>query len=898
MDALVRSAAPDFDALRRYYSPTLMPPHTSSDDFDPQYVDRLQCEWLMYNDSPTIPDMIKFHATTVCDNLRAVPRDTDKRFVHVDHYECISQPTSNYVTMPYLHHNVRNGSYFGPLSRTKHPFQYLICKCMNQRCQKRLYDSCAIRAMKKDTTLQRRFQEIMLVGLLGNFPGVQVSKRPSVQVRVRLYDVFRDRWHVYIPWFFSLVEHCSVFFMFAIRHYLCFAIQNAPGFACHMEQMTQTSKFAAIVDEAFVHLRAYFDAHLCEPSSSLYASLQCMETMSTAEFSQLPRTHYAHRWTREVATLLSVYEQAVNKITYRRGPGPMFKFIDSCRNAFPLVVMPALAEQLRVQAEQLQQQQALAQMLGKMKQVDPMIKQQVESKSSSRHTTLEVYNYVTKAQFAMLQDMMNSSSDMSCDTFQFDWLLSLGCSKPAVKALKLFHAVFELGQLSADLLKANLDKLRAVFPHAYNLLQLLAELERDRNRMRHISTLPLHYLVNQVEAIQARFNTKEYGVLVQSGLCMVYCDVCGVDYSLRRQFNSPYKQNYKEGYRDVLVDYTTGLKYCSNRKSNHRGTCGAKPLLEMSLLGKCVEFNGKTILLCPQMGCGKPMVLERSDTERREKLSKKTKNNRNKIQAMEPEVTVQEEVAALHGEMQINIRTTLKALRAAKNQQVTTKQKEAVKAELEVITRATDDPLYAPPATRIDTTSYDPFIEKLEALLVEHNAVPLSTLELNVNNIEHIHTAIVIAATLRKERQSWKVHDKKLKTRCMYNKRGIACSECTIKLEGNEAQIQELRLQFAHLEADPPRCTLCDCQFSSIADMYYYPFELYLCRRDNTMGMKHAMQEYVTEQKDQLTRAGLLERMIKHKREYSRYAARNTQSQAAKRTLAASRAKTSQGNKR
>jgi hypothetical protein len=170
---------------------------------------------------------------------------------------------------------------------------------------------------------------------------------------------------------------------------------------------------------------------------------------------------------------------------------------------------------------------------------------------------------------------------------------------------------FQEGSLTEDQQVRMLKELRGMDRHAYNLLHLSSELVREVQNFAYLRVLPYHYWQYQIEAIQERYGgVAGSNKILESALFFRFCKVCDKVYSLMRDFHSVYKNNYKYGFRDAVVDYSTMEVYCKRKKHNHRGSCDAQPLAKIPLLGHLLLFNGKCIILCPQKRCGMPMVLD------------------------------------------------------------------------------------------------------------------------------------------------------------------------------------------------------------------------------------------------------------------------------------------------
>jgi hypothetical protein len=870
--ALLQSCEPDFNTLRLYIFTN-----------DVNTFDRLKCEQLMYDETIDDDEVLRFHAITIVDSLRDIPRQTsEQRFINIDTYNSKKKQAFTYVTMKYMHHNVMNGYYFTQMcSNNSHPLQYLLTKVMNQRCQTRLYENVALRKMKEDPTLITTLQEIVCVSLLGNYAHVKPSTRPSIPVRYRLYQIFIDQAVRYRDWFLLVVTHCNHLLLYTLRQYVCFAVHDAPGFYEHIEQLTQISALQTITLDACKILREYFNTHLCEPTSSLYASLEAVHTMSVMEYNTLDRSHYVFRWMYELQQLLTTHKKAVTEINYRRAPDDLSKFVIGCRNKFPLVMLPnqrLKGEQKLMQDVEEKKLAFIASYMGASKQRQQQLQLEFDEENEDNDDAKRVLNidwYVTKQQCQLLNQLMQTHSvDNVIALFP-----RLGCSIYATNILISFREIFKIGILSQDKIKSYLGRIRSQFPHAYNLLQLSSEIARDQRSLKHIAELPLHYTLNQLTAIQHRFQSNN--TLIKSALTMVYCDICGTDYSLRRQFKSNYKQRYAVGLRDVLVQYTTNEMFCKNNKSNHRGRCGELPLKQVNLLGQCIEFNNKTLILCPQPKCGMPMVIERSDLQRKAIESKKQQT---RVMKRNREYIVTHTTLLPQTPIPITplITSFKKAIEIPKKRK---KRKRILSFEYK-----------QPFLERIQ--QLDLYKKKLQIWDIAFQELKIPELTEDAAHSDEQKAYVQMTQIIRDILEHSRIQ-KRMKTRCMYNEYGIACCDCTMKHEQQTGLVEELYRKYDHL-IDKPNltCALCTLTFISTKQMYLYPCDILLCSRHNTKGARALTKELEIQYGDTLTKAILLPKLHELKKDNSRSAPNRNNTKQAKAQLQRTKARNRQGNRR
>jgi hypothetical protein len=186
-----------------------------------------------------------------------------------------------------------------------------------------------------------------------------------------------------------------------------------------------------------------------------------------------------------------------------------------------------------------------------------------------------------------------------------------GVAESTVAVLRQFVRELQEGGLTTDQQEKGLRALALHDQHALNLLYVAADILRDIQEFTYIRILPVHHFENQIAAIQTRYGLPADATkILESPLYLRFCKVCNKIYSLFRDHRSTFKNEYLWGYRNAVVDYQTLEIYCKRHKENQRGKCGEEPLSKIPLLGHLLYFNGRCMMLCPQRGCGLPMVLD------------------------------------------------------------------------------------------------------------------------------------------------------------------------------------------------------------------------------------------------------------------------------------------------
>lgn len=561
------------------------------------YIDRLECEEKMRSD--TSSSNVSWSCAQLSDALRRQSRvGMDARYcaVGTDDFSSVV----NYITLPNLHSDVQGLSYFSELSSLKDTMQYLLSKTLNQRCQSRKIGEVSLRCFESSIAISLQLKKIVLCSLLGNYETTKASTRPRPEVRTMLYDIMLDRHTLFNGWFKHLLIDGSIIVLYCLREYLLFAIRDNPGLCDSLVELMQLSKFASITESAMSIIRVYFDAHLFEPSSR----------MSQTVYEGNDRSNTPFDWCVDLKHQLVVYQKSVLCISYRRPKRHLFQCFDTVRKKLEMVVNPWLKAQSvdHVQDDDDMLSHAAVAYSGVSMNDDDIV--------ATQPPELSLGLYIIGPQLTALNDIILRIIPM-CRTDALKefipWLRYFGISPDVITYTLTLNTPTVDDVLSDEKLRDRLYHLRKNQPHAYNLIQIATRVISDQQMLTVLCNLPLHYWRNQITAIQSRFGSNATkGGLLHSMLYFVYCDVCGTVYSLLREFNSVYKQSYTYGYRDAVVDYDTDDIYCKNKKTTHIGTCAARPLTHVLLLGRVIQYQNKTILLCPQIGCGMPMVLNTS----------------------------------------------------------------------------------------------------------------------------------------------------------------------------------------------------------------------------------------------------------------------------------------------
>jgi hypothetical protein len=538
------------------------------------------------------------------DALRHLPRALHLRFV--SRASCRWSEVVHHLSIPNLRGYVQRLPYFSALLSHTEALEYLFGKVLNRKCQTRKFNAVTIKrtrfdekqslrirlkgltvkdeaVIKKQKELVATLRQLVLCTLLGNYPHSSASSRPKADVRIRLYHLFvEDQSEHNYNWFIDLIDDCSPLIEYALRDYLVYTLPDNPGLFKYVGPLMQFDKWSGIVNDATARMRRFFSDNLCLPVSGLYRSF-----------------NEDHAWVDALTYKLASCKSAMLAISYRVVNASMGQMLRVARRQVPLVRMEG-------------QEQCDLDLDPPSVELDALGEIETEDTTTAQERThvLSLTPYISMTQYQYLRDQVLHIGPNRPGVVQLVIASFVSCGVPldVVQKLLRFCATWQRPMsFSADLFRTHCKLLATNYPHAYNLLQVVVEIQYELQRLRLLRDLPKHYIQNQMEAIREHHGWPR-GYLPEKVLYFVYCVVCDKVYSLISDAYSVYKADYEFGLRDAAVDLDTGKIYCKRGKVNQRGKCGE--LSRTFILGKLLRFNNKLLMICPQKGCGGIMALD------------------------------------------------------------------------------------------------------------------------------------------------------------------------------------------------------------------------------------------------------------------------------------------------
>jgi hypothetical protein len=487
--------------------------------------------------------------------------------------------------------------------------------------------------------MRLEFKTVVLCSLLGNYP--HCTTRLYGEARPMAYRLLLET-----DWFFqSLLHQCPFLVVWCLRDYLVHTLLDNSGLREQVRELMHFDRFTDLVQQAMVVARAFVMRDLPHAWSELGAAARandellcrCMFNRRNGQpRSVAPPCAHAQderhgSWLRDLSAALFPFHEPMLAISYRKPDTSEISLLLSVEvrkaSAAPLVPRP-LAPGERLDAgggegdgadldssgddddDDDDDGAALVRRLGLATQEAARASQRkaaAAARKAESELTRSPHVYLTPTQFDCLGYLVDTASTGRL-TDLVDAIAANGfgmSTDTATFIRKLLHAHRDGTVTRNERIKA-IIALQRRDPHSYNLLQVGAELMRDKETRRAgvVGVMPAEALQAQVAACERRWGTP--GAIEHSAASLHYCSICGTVYSNVHDAHAPHAKFYRYGLYNAVRDYTTGQVYCKRAKANHRGACRDTPLSSVCLLGVRYSFERKVYQLC--VGCGDIMV--------------------------------------------------------------------------------------------------------------------------------------------------------------------------------------------------------------------------------------------------------------------------------------------------
>jgi hypothetical protein len=529
---------------------------------DKNEIDRLACFKAMRN--PALEAYQSWLAAQLLDSTRDVINE--ERYIPNDIANLVTLCNESTVSIHRLHVQAVDLTFFNSLTKgvITNPLNYLLSKCINQRCQGRKFSSVAMRKIKADKQLGEIVQEIVLCSLLGNYCVSAAASRPTSTVRDLLFMLLRRVQNNEIsPWLLRMLKKCRSLVMFCLREHVVYLLEEQPGVLRQVYQLMQFEKYKSIVNEAMICLRDYMERMLSCNESSLY--------------QDAIEENASERWTHEINFIMKPFDDAILNISYRRPKQTFRQFM--------------LAVSNKVDEEEAKENYDSGEI------TSPIVRHVQTTEVAALKQLAEA---LVSQRFGVLEEMLK-------------WLPLMHVSKEAIDFVMLLIREHRTGGTPLKELKGYFKQMLQHLPRLYQLIQITTEVIEHSRRIHTIGVLPSSQITAQIEACQRRFSMQPVDLLGGPGNVLrdlfffFYCDVCFTVYSLLLDSKSVYKHDYDFGLRDAVMDYQSGELFCKRGRQNYRGCCDNQPLTRIPVLGRVLSVKDNIVQMCAH--CGRLMIV-------------------------------------------------------------------------------------------------------------------------------------------------------------------------------------------------------------------------------------------------------------------------------------------------
>jgi len=551
---------------------------------------------------------------------------------------------------------------------------------------------------------------IVLCSLLALYPHCDPATRPSERTQRMLRVLFLER--PSLAFFQAILHNCAPLIVWSLREFITYVLRHHPALLACVGSRIRFDKFEMHTRRAMRQIRSYLDCHLPYKWSWLgrhaYACLKPHSfVFCTCKYRQpnrkkgQPRTdrpacQYAHLWTTALKLRLQPYHHDILNHAYRKsdsgGSAATLSFLlgKEVRDRAPLVPLPTESEETAPEmemdsddAEDEDYRASCRDLLQtyphdkglewnhnlskeyKKTAVPLKLREAAQSVASSEDARVRarVFMYVRPCQFERLStlvDAVHAAVPASDDAIVHlvRCLGPLGVDGVEQEQMLYLLRVHRTGTITKLRRLKCVERLQLQHPHAYNLLQIGAELLRHKETRSEyiVGYLSAEQARAQVEALQRRCETmftvdhvagarqaadneqaarkkgrmdlaeelkqlqttyrareehtravfRQTPCILPSNTVLRVCDICKAVYSNLHDPNPLFQRFYRFGLRDAVCSLSDGEVYCSRNRINHRGRCADVPLQRIPLLGVRYLFDRKPYQICVE--CGDLMI--------------------------------------------------------------------------------------------------------------------------------------------------------------------------------------------------------------------------------------------------------------------------------------------------
>lgn len=523
------------------------------------------------------------------------------------------------------------------------------------------------------------FSRLVLCSLLGNYRHCRVRMQQT-KARQALYQIVTTSTVVVAEtWLQSLLHQAVDVIQWCVRDFIVAVIEDSPALHASVAEHIHFDAFRELTQQAMGQVRAYLDQQLsvewshatrcftAVAETKRFAYCQCLSNTKKKTY-QSPCAYAHHVWLQDlVVPLRLLFHERFLSIQYYKPHTDVVNWLVSqkTRVAFPLWLRPdappppPLVEEKESESDSdddddekmdLALNGNALQHLQRAFAREEKRKQQREKRKKRKlvgtmWSTVDARMYVTHEEFQQLRDVVDTNHTLEgvvrClalpSDIQAEWLHLLqshrdasGSNADRVGALRRLHALdhhsYNLVQVAAELIKERhpLDGVQGRCLGSFSaqlqaqqiraarskLVNILCTLQMARMAQKDIPVEDKALVLEQAQKVMVEIeHTVPPTAVDERSTSLVFCRICGVVYSHVRathleleEASVTTRKYYRFGLDHARRNYLTGETYCKKRMVTHRGACQETPLVSVSLLGRRYAFQGRQYQLCCSCG--------------------------------------------------------------------------------------------------------------------------------------------------------------------------------------------------------------------------------------------------------------------------------------------------------
>lgn len=487
---------------------------------------------------------------------------------------------------------------------------HMMSKATPQPCQTRKFMEMCKRFVRRHEKNTQMIREVVMMALTGQFPGTPVENQllPRWRDRIRLWCVrdpaLLDRTFMSSQWLVT----------FALRRALVWAINDDPVFAGH------------------VHLLCQWDAFGEEVENTLVKARMALNESTEDDWPVAGLRLWSGNMLRRVSEICAAAKDEVRSKGHQRQRPPLLSFLHTCQR-------DTHSHHTKKQREARMAAGKTTSQSGGRTRRELMRVQTGEVKDLSRGIRVDVMEYL----YQLVRCFDPVDTDVERDIMPH--LSDLGIPENAMARMKSMVRDFDVFRMGKRSLRTKMEEFNEQYPYSFRLFQIMCLLWQEHSHQVSY-TLPAHYLHCQVTAIRHRASVPDGDDFLPVERCMLYfCVVCRQIYSVLRDTprgkgkgrgkrkegkghqrggnvsvtqtislstlaRPPQRDRDVFGYEEVIVDHATDQLFCKWDTRRGHLRCSSQPLREIPLLGRCLLWGKKLLMICPSEHCGLAMAYD------------------------------------------------------------------------------------------------------------------------------------------------------------------------------------------------------------------------------------------------------------------------------------------------